>query len=215
MMRKRQAGLTLLEMLIALLLMSMLLVLLFGGLRLASRSWDAGASYTDNVAQTQLVESFLRRKISEVFPFRIKTSPSQPNAVFLGYGAGAHTLQFVAPMPAAGVRGGLYILRVGLAPSKKGQALMLWRTPVGASDAAASDAGTDAPVMLADHVAELNFSYFGVQAGSNAPPAWYPEWPDPTRAPQLVRMRLTLADGRQWPELVVAPRISMASSMPR
>lgn len=204
-----QRGLTLLEMLIALVLMSLLLVLLFGGLRLASRSWDAGSGYTDRVAQMQLVENFLRRRIAEVFPYRLRTNPNRPNAVFLGYGAGSHVLQFVAPMPAAGARGGLYVLRIGVAPGKHGQALMLWRAPLGASQAGDSvDSPVNAPVVLADRVAGVEFAYFGAPAGTNAPPAWHSEWPDPTQPPRLVRMRLTLADGSKWPDLVVAPRIT-------
>jgi general secretion pathway protein J len=204
-----QRGLTLLEMLIALVLMSLLLVLLFGGLRLASRSWDAGDAYGTRVEQMQLVENFLRRRISEVFPYRLQANPNRPNAVFLGYGAGSQGIQFVAPMPAAGARGGLYILRIGLAPSKHGYALMLWRTPLGTEQPDnAQESAANAPVMLADHVGSVEFAYFGRPSGTDGPPAWNAQWRDPTQVPLLVRMRLTLADGSRWPDLVVAPRIS-------
>ena len=213
---RRQRGLTLLEMLIALVLMSLLLVLLFGGLRLASRSWDAGDAYGTRVEQMQLVENFLRRRISEVFPYRLRSNPNQPNAVFLGYAAASQGVQFVAPMPAAGARGGLYILRVGLAPSKHGQALMLWRTPLGAAQPGdAGDSAANAPVILADRVGSVEFAYFGTPSGSNAPPAWHAEWQDATQPPRLVRMRLTLADGSRWPDLVVAPRISAVVAVGR
>lgn len=203
---RRQRGLTLLEMLIALVLMSLLLVLLFGGLRLASRSWDAGDAYGTRVEQMQLVENFLRRRISEVFPYRVLGGPDGSKRILPVYLARRHVVQFVAPMPAAGARGGVYILRVALAPAKKGEALTLWRTPVGSRPP--GDSAVDAPVVLADGVADLEFGYFGKPAGSNSPPTWYADWPDPTQIPMLVRMRVTLTNGDRWPELIVPIRIA-------
>ena len=47
--RLRQGGFTLLELLIAITLLGLILVLLFGGLRLGMRSWDAGQLNVDTM----------------------------------------------------------------------------------------------------------------------------------------------------------------------
>ena len=59
--RFQQAGFTLLELLIAMTLLGMILVLLFGGLRLGVRSWDASQKQVDSLNSVRSLESFLRR----------------------------------------------------------------------------------------------------------------------------------------------------------
>jgi general secretion pathway protein J len=211
-----QQGLTLLEMMIALVLLSLLLMLLFGGLRLASRSWDRGSAFTDNVSQMQLVENFMRREISQAEPYRLKQDPQDPKALLAGYEGQSHRLRFVASMPAAAARGGLYVLTFALMPHGDGKALILLREPVDRVTSTISgqdgDDTANAPLVLIDGVSHLDFSYFGVPAGSQSPPSWQPSWPDSTNAPQLIRMRVQLADGSTWPDLVVAPRVDMAAA---
>jgi len=214
--RHSQQGLTLLEMMIALLLLSMLLMLLFGGLRLASSSWDRGSAFTDHVSQMQLVENFMRREISQAVPYRLKLNPQDPNALLAGYEGTTHRLRFVARMPAAAVKGGLYVLTFALMPQNDKQALVLLREPVDPTGSAtkgqADDEAINAPLVLIDGVSHLDFFYFGVPAGSQRPASWLPDWPDSANAPQLIRMRVTLDDGSTWPDLVVAPRVDMAAA---
>ena len=200
-----QRGLTLLEMIIALLLLSLLLMLLFGGMRLASRSWDRGDAYTSQVTRMQIVEEFLRREIEQVTPYRDAATRS---VIYPGVQSSSDELRFAYPMPAAGGHGGLYALRIGLADSRHGKALMLWRTPLNAP--VQDDAAANQPVLLADRVAELHFSYFGPVPGSppNAPAQWQDTWSSTTQMPLLVRMQVKLADGRSWPDLIAAPHIA-------
>jgi len=210
-----QQGLTLLEMMIALLLLSMLLMLLFGGLRLASSSWDRGSAFTDNVSQMQLVENFMRREISQAVPYRLQLNPQDPNALLAGYEGGASRLRFVARMPAAAAKGGLYVLTFALMPHNDAQALVLLREPVdhtGSATEGQADDTTNAPLVLIDRVSHLDFAYFGAPAGSQRPASWLSNWPDSANAPQLIRMRVTLDDGSAWPDLVVAPRVDMAAA---
>lgn len=212
-----QRGLTLLEMMIALLLLSMLLMLLFGGLRLASSSWDRGSAFTDQVSQMQLVENFMRREISQAAAYRLQQDPQDPNAVLLGYQGSAKRLRFVAPMPQAAAKGGLYVLTFGLSEQEGGQqALTLWREPTGKADtpsqANPANEAADAPVILARHVSRLEFSYYGVPAGSSQPATWLPDWPDNQNAPQLIKMKIAFDRGASWPDLVVAPRVDMAAA---
>ena len=211
-----QRGLTLLEMMIALLLLSMLLMLLFGGLRLASSSWDRGSAFTDHVSQMQLVEGFMRREIAQAAPYRLKQDSQEPNALLLGYEGGAKRLRFVARMPAAAARGGLYELTFGLSDDNGKQALTLWRKPIGMAHSGESQQedveATNAPVILARNVAHMEFSYFGVPGGSQRPASWMPDWPDNNNAPQLIRMKIAFDDGTSWPDLVVSPQVDMAAA---
>ena len=78
-----QKGFTLLELLISMTLLGMILVLLFGGLRLGMRSWDAVEQQADTLNLVRSVENFLRTEMARVQPYRWKTAPGQPLA-FVG-----------------------------------------------------------------------------------------------------------------------------------
>lgn len=66
---------------------------------------------------------------------------------------------------------------------------------------------------LFQHLKRLKFSYFG-SIRPNNPPSWYDEWDGMKSLPHLVRVRLERNVGNRldWPDLVVAPRITMDSS---
>ena len=63
-----QRGFTLLELLISLTLLGLILVLLFGGLRLSVRSWDSVQRQVDNLNSVRSVESFCAAKWSAYNP---------------------------------------------------------------------------------------------------------------------------------------------------
>ena len=90
-----QRGFTLLELLISLTLLGLILVLLFGGLRLSVRSWDSVQRQVDNLNSVRSVESFLRREMERIQPYRWKAAPG-PRFAFVGE---RHKLNFVAPLP--------------------------------------------------------------------------------------------------------------------
>ena len=93
--RLRQQGFTLLELLIALTLLGLILVLLFGGLRLGVRSWDASQKQVDSLNSVRSLENFLRREMSVAYPYRWKAGPTR-RVAFLGE---RDKLSFVAQLP--------------------------------------------------------------------------------------------------------------------
>ena len=64
-------------------------------------------------------------------------------------------------------------------------------------------------VLLLDHLANAEFSYFGA-SDDGAKPRWHDRWRDASKLPLLVRVHVTFPPGdrRIWPELVIAPAIT-------
>ena len=62
--------------------------------------------------------------------------------------------------------------------------------------------------VLLDDVKSLEFAYFG-RGRADAAARWRESWIDEIALPQLVRIRVTFAEGeaRAWPEFTIAPRI--------
>jgi hypothetical protein len=48
----------------------------------------------------------------------------------------------------------------------------------------------------------VSFAYFGAET-KEVEPQWSDKWDNPKRMPYLVRVRIKLSNGRDWPELVV------------
>src|SRR6185369_11172741 len=67
---KRQRGFTLVELLVAMVLLAAVMALLYSGLNFAARSWDAGDANGRRMADRRIGENFLRRELSELFPMR-------------------------------------------------------------------------------------------------------------------------------------------------
>ncbi|MBK8175514.1 MAG: prepilin-type N-terminal cleavage/methylation domain-containing protein [Rhodospirillales bacterium] len=64
-------------------------------------------------------------------------------------------------------------------------------------------------VVLLDHLASIEFSYFG-EFGEEKAMQWYDRWLDANRMPLLIRLRVTFPpkDQRVWPDFIVAPEIT-------
>ena len=82
-MRARQSGFTLVEVIVAMVLLGSMMLLLYSGLTFALRSWDAGDVNGRRTAERVLGENFLRRELSELFPMRWK-DPTQVKLAFEG-----------------------------------------------------------------------------------------------------------------------------------
>jgi general secretion pathway protein J len=203
----KQRGLTLLELLIAITLLSFLLVILFGGLFLASRSWDAGSQRAQQGDEVRLVSQVVRRMLRQVVPVLAQDA----TGAHLTFQGEARSLTFTAPLPAQLGPGGLCLISLTLTPQQRDLELrisyQLYRpepNPSGAVDK------SDSRVLL-EHVAGGRFSYFGSPDGQQ-PPAWLDQWDAPLRMPQLLRLQLATAEG-EWPELTAEIKNSVYSSL--
>ena len=98
------AGFTLIEVLVSLVLLALLLALLAGGLRYARSTWDATARL-DEVAAADMVETFLRARLAEAMPLYEQRKAGMVRALFSGAG---DSMSFVAPAPNGPAGTGLY-----------------------------------------------------------------------------------------------------------
>lgn len=200
-------GFTLLELLIAITLLGFTLVLLFGGLRLGVRSWDAVQQRVDNLNSVRSVENFLRREMESMLPYRWKGAPGQRMA-FLGR---RDKMFFVAQLPGRIGIGGLYLVSLELEQNSKGRRL-LWRyVPVVNQMSDFSPLSQAPELVLAgtelSSVEDIWFTYFGPD-GQSGSLRWQDHWESATRLPSMIRIQVKFANGEEWPEFVVAPRLS-------
>lgn len=196
-MRGAQRGFTLLELLIGMVLLGLILTLLFGGLRLGARSWDSGDKRNDDSVQMRAIQGFIRRELSQAFPLRWKHEVDTR----LAFAGTPDTLKFAAPLPAQVSGGGLYLLGLELEHGDAGQRLIMKRALANSEARDFSSLEQGEKSVLTEHIDSMRISYFGATAPRNEP-GWQEKWDDPQSLPLLVRIRIKLSDGRDWPDLV-------------
>ncbi|NCS66115.1 MAG: hypothetical protein COS39_10215 [Hydrogenophilales bacterium CG03_land_8_20_14_0_80_62_28] len=203
----KQRGFTLLEMIIGITLLGFILVLLYGGLRLGIRSWDAGNQRVEATSRQVIVSDFLRRLLAQTYPLQWTQDDGKKTLAFSG---AADALHFAGPIPARLGAGGIQLIALEGAKDDPGQALRLrWQAPdpkAHAFDFSGEFDATD-QAHLVKGVEKIEFAYFGAE-NQDDDPAWHDEWHSDTRLPQLIRLRLTPSGSQQWPDLMVAVRLN-------
>ena len=196
----RQRGFTLIEIVLAMTLLGAMMIMLYSGLAFALRSWDVGEASGRATADRRIGEHFLRRELLELFPMRWK----DPNMVKVAFTGDPERLQFVSSRPAGIAAGGLALVGVEVeGDARRGERNLVMRRAM--PDDEAKDFGplgeAEASVLLAN-VDSVRFDYFGSESDFGEP-RWFDAWKVPSRLPQIVRMRVKLADGTVLPDMAM------------
>jgi general secretion pathway protein J len=198
----REAGFTLVEMLVALALFSLIATLLFNNVRFGLKAWQIGSSQGELLARSAAAQDALRRLVGNAYPMLMASDGNDPSIDF----EGAHeTMTFLGDAPV--VTGGAGRFRFRLFPERKQDHtdLVISSTPELANPQEASM--TTSSVLVAD-IDQVEFSYS--RGGASSEARWSDSWSKPSNLPMLVRVRVTFRSGdtRLWPDLLIAPRIA-------
>ena len=211
--RSTAEGFTLVELLVAMTVLGLLAGLMFGGFRFGVRAWERAESHVDQAGEIQIVQAFLRSRLSEAAPVWVPGDDQR--GVLLFEGSDTH-LTFVTVMPVHLETGGYSIIELDHRRRAEGGELLLrWRPfRFGAEEETEQEA--DQRVLLSQ-VQDVDFAYFGRLDEEDRLPAWFERWEGSTRLPELVRLRLEFAaeSNLRWPELVVAPVVTSSSQRRR
>jgi general secretion pathway protein J len=182
-MSRRDAGFTLLEMLVALVVFGLVMAGIAQTFRFGLIAWPAAERSAAGGQDLAALDAGLTSMIAGAQPGSMTASRGE--------------LAFTTRLPAAGIDG-LVDVAIGTAPG--GEFLLRY----GPHPAGIPLAPRLAPRLepLAQGVAGFSVSYFAPQ--TNGPPAWSDSWSG-DGLPLLVRIHLAFADGRHWPDLVAAP----------
>lgn len=202
--RRGARGFTLLETVIALTLLAVMLAMLFAGLRMGIRAWDAGSGRGDRADQALLTWSFVRKELTAAFPWRFK----DPLAVKLAFRGERERLRIVSMRPAEIGGGGLAFVSFEFEPprgtSEPGR-LVMRRAFAAAGHTDFSAVETAEKFTILEGVSTVRFEYFGAENDATSP-AWSDRWEFPQRLPSHVRLKVKLGE-EPLPDMVVAMRL--------
>ncbi len=198
MMRRRQnlspgprgdAGFTIIEVLISIVLLALILSTTQSALRFGQRSWEISDDM-ERIDATGAVLKFVEQRLTQTMPLYQREADGRLRVAFWG---GADSVKFIAPSVIGSAGGGLYrfeLIATSDADGRHGLTLR-WRQyqPI------SSNAVDDERLLIPD-IDNLSFRYFGQVKPGDAP-SWVDEWSRTDSLPDLVELRL-VARNRHW-----------------
>lgn len=192
--RHRSAGFTLLELLIAMSMFSLLLLLVFSALRTGARSTE---TVTDRLQQFEAgmqAERFFASVVRQAHPSGavsgtggLEQINQASSAVFIG---GAERVILVAPGRASFARSGLYRYEVFALPSEIDRDRRNLWVRIDPFRPEMEEVPLSEPRLLLEDVEKFELSYFGIPPDSDEG-IWTTEWPAELESmPQLVSLYL-------------------------
>ncbi|MCK5356174.1 MAG: prepilin-type N-terminal cleavage/methylation domain-containing protein, partial [Methyloprofundus sp.] len=95
--KAKQSGFTLLEVLLGMSIMSIMMLLLFASLRICVQNWNAGEKKIAQVSQAAIVQGFLQNKLQAALPLDADFLEEEQ----FSFQGDKEKMQFVAAMPAS------------------------------------------------------------------------------------------------------------------
>ena len=192
----RSRGFTLLEVMVALMLLSLVMVATIAALRTLGNTRSTVEKVTERVDEIRVVSEFLRNTIGAAMPV-LRTGGSEESFAEGGsYGTyfsgdATHVL-WVSPLVAGADMGGVFIMNLALV----GDVLELRWQPY-QSDVPATDWTAVEPRKLLGSVDEFEVGYLADYGQE-----WMQSWEGSQRNPAAVRINIRAA-GKYWPEMVI------------
>lgn len=189
-------GFTLIEMMIALTLFSMMMLAIVAAMRTLGNTQSTLEQVTGRVDEIRGVSEFLRNSLSMAMPVVRLGSPGEAAGGSGGDGTyfvgDSRQVYWVAPFVAGADLGGAYVMHLARVEDR----LELRWHPYDRDASAVEWGGLESRVLI-DDVQAFSVGYLGGFEDD-----WEDEWPGYQRNPVALRLTIRARD-RYWPELVI------------
>lgn len=205
---RRAAGFTLVELLLALGLMSMLLALAYGGLRASTRATDKGQAVLEESGRVRMAHQFVRKQLNQMAYLGFTVGETEEErAVFQG---DARKIRFVSPMPGYLGFGGPQVQELAVVPGDDGDELVLSHALLqGFEEQKLYERD---PIVLLDKIEFAEFSFLGRDETGELS-GWTTQWADPTALPEEVSLAIEFTEDVyiKWPLLTASVRVDSSA----
>lgn len=209
---QRTRGFTLIEVMLAILLLAVLLAAAYGGIRSAVRAMGTGEALIDRINRVRVAQEFIRHQISRTLPLPFgQEEGTGTNFLFQGEG---DLIRWVAPMPGYLSRGGSYVQTLELTNTRNGKQLLFGHAMLNGFDLNKLRPDDMAePVVLMDQIESGRFEYRKLDEEGKLED-WSDDWEDPSLTPVMVRIELTMRPEAlvDWPVMEIPLLLDVGSA---
>jgi general secretion pathway protein J len=194
--KKLQYGMTLIEVVIALVLFALIALALVSGMNTMGQTLTKSTQRIDQISDMRIISQFLRRTVSSTQAFFLPAADGH-NVDFYGE---SNSLLFVGNMSGYQGPGGLHLIRIYTQPSDISgqQRLFMQFIPWQPGAGWAPNFAQSKPELLINGVTLFKLHYLAPEGGD----AWQSQWTRLDQYPAAVRIQIAVHD-RFWPEMVI------------
>lgn len=185
MRRRKNAGFTLLELLLALTLLSLIVGAILGGLHLGKRVWETGRNY-EAVNEVEEAARAIADLLARSFPIVVPRENELPAAFFEGQTTGC---RLVTSSEGDAQWGGLLLTEIGGVPGAHGTTIAVWTRVFRAADGLSLARESMQMTPALRDAAFFELAYFG-SLEQDRPPVWSSSWIKRPQPPKLISVRL-------------------------
>ncbi|MBU1211980.1 MAG: prepilin-type N-terminal cleavage/methylation domain-containing protein [Alphaproteobacteria bacterium] len=186
---REDAGFTLLELLVSIVLIALMLALMPGAMRLARQAWQ-GDERLQIVHQEDAGMDFMQSRLEVAQPLFNRANEGRRALAFSGTG---ERVVFVAPMPQSAPLSGLYQFDafVELNGGKTQNLVIAYRHFSGEADAA----GPFERKVLLRNLSGFSLRYLPPSLNDEEAPSWRSDWLEQDSLPSLIELKWTTGIG--------------------
>ena len=206
-------GFTLLEVMLAIVLLALLLAGTWGAIRTTVHAMHSGEAAIDRTNRLRVAEEFMRHQISRILPLSYGSDEStNTNYVFEG---DANYMRFVAPMPGYLSKGGPYVQTLRLVGGRTGKQIVFTDYMLNGFDLENEKPSDAEPAVLLDQIQDGKFEYRTLDDNGDLTD-WLDQWDDPTITPVMVRIVLTMRPEARvtFPDLEIPLMLDVGAAHP-
>ncbi|MEI6126178.1 MAG: prepilin-type N-terminal cleavage/methylation domain-containing protein [Pseudomonadota bacterium] len=164
--RAKSSGFTLIEILLAITIFSMVVAVMFSAFRVGIGSWEKGERGIEFYQKMRAVSALLHREISAAYPYLLTPGELDTHVKFFAFFGRGESLKFVSYSNLHRKASGLSLLELWVNESK---GLMLGEAPALSSNLSDLDATPvrhdDNSMVLSPAVRKIEFRYFDRKKG--------------------------------------------------
>ncbi len=195
-------GFTLIEVLIAMSLLSLMMILLFSSLNIGAKSWQQGEEKIADVNEMAVIQQFFNTHLAHALPQWNDFDPEKER-VFAFQGQ-KNAVQFVGAFPASAARSGLQLFKIVRKNSRNKSVVTVSVAPF--FPLAENETVFEDEIELLSGVKQFELAYFGLN-DETGEYQWQSEWVNKELQPRLIKIAIELEDGRYLPNIIVALRV--------
>ena len=196
-----QTGLTLIELLISLVIISVVVTLCANGFTFGSKVWAKVDDHQNNLDEIASAQRFLRKVLSEAVFYTIEEDEVKGNY----FNGDEEKMLFLAPSPQYGLDDYLYIYEVFKQKENGAYNLSVRYLPANSYFSGKARA-SERDVKLIKNAKNIKFEYFGLSQRTGVL-SWYKNWLSQSALPTRVSISMEFfSDTAVWPPLVVETR---------
>lgn len=205
---RRSKGFTLVEILLALVLMGMLMGLAYGGLRASTRATNKGQTILEESSRIRMAHQFVRKQLNQMAALAFGEDENDGTRIV--FDGEANKIRYVAQMPGYLGFGGPQVQELSLVAGDEGQVLVLYHALLQGFEE--QNLYLRDPIVLLDKIDNAQFSFLGRDEEGELL-GWVNQWDQPGKLPVSVALDVQFTEDvyLKWPLLTASVRVDSSA----